>query len=84
MLTEFLKSRQKHRAFVDEDLQAARHDFESLQPALIEKGHDDLTCEAQAAVESIIAMHEMHRVSPTELQKLDDLYGTLLSALAFG
>ncbi len=83
VLDEIREMLQRFRSYVVVDLQQARGDFESLHQRLAEKGLTSEAAQAKAAVERIAEMQRTQRVAQEQLPELDDLYGTLLSPLAF-
>lgn len=82
-LDEMRAMLERFRAFVSEDLEKARSDFDALRQQLAERELHSEAVQAQAAAERIAEMQQSQRVAQAALPELDDLYSTLLSSLIF-
>lgn len=82
-LDEMHETLQEFRRLVVEDLERARHDFELLRQQLEEKGKNEDALRAAEAIRQLVEMQRTQHVPTEELPRIDDLYGTLLSALVF-
>ena len=82
-LDEMRAMLERFRAFVSEDLEQARSNFDALRQQLAERELHSEAAQAQAAAERIAEMQQSQRVAQAALPELDDLYSTLLSSVVF-